>query len=426
MSTDIFELHIQQSLAKLEELWLRSKAIPTPDSELWSNTNELPRQQQQLLQDSLSELANAIEELRVASETVRQQNEELFASRQEIVAEKEYYQQLFDSAPDCYIVTSQNGTIAEVNQKAVELLGTSAEYLKRKSLAVFVKLNCRSQFYAKLNQIKRGEITQATFPLEISPRDTDSLTVECQVKAMYDRTGKLINLSWHMSAVKTKNLAADLTPILLDSLRYPLYNLVTEIEEIRTDNISQELLGDRRWYGINNNAIDLKHIINNAYIYHRLNNTKDLNLSLVDYNSFIRQLVAKIKRRSRVNQELSLKSDATFAGICDVMLLEQIIVTVFDKTWELIDSEIEISLTKDLAKNLIIKIKPVVDRPFPELFTSLKCLIEQNSQLANSEDLSLAAMHSSLNLLNGTIKLESENGGVDILIKLPLLSRSNY
>lgn len=53
MSTDVFELHIQQSLQKLEGLWRRSESIPNPDSQLWQNTKELPQQQQELLKESL-------------------------------------------------------------------------------------------------------------------------------------------------------------------------------------------------------------------------------------------------------------------------------------------------------------------------------------------------------------------------------------
>lgn len=155
MATDIFELHIQQSLEKLEDLWLRSNSLPTSDSKLWQNSQELPQRPQELLRESLTELSASIEELRMASEILREQNTQLLASQQKIIAEKEYYRDLFDSATDCYIVTTKNGSICQGNKKAVELLEVAPQYLSGKALAVFVALDCRREYYTQLNKIKR-------------------------------------------------------------------------------------------------------------------------------------------------------------------------------------------------------------------------------------------------------------------------------
>ena len=83
MSLEVFELHIQQSLQKLEDLWQRADMMPTDSKDLWQQADEFPLQQQQLLRESLTELSASIEELQVATETLRQQNEELIASRQQ-------------------------------------------------------------------------------------------------------------------------------------------------------------------------------------------------------------------------------------------------------------------------------------------------------------------------------------------------------
>src|SRR5256885_15870105 len=60
-----------------------------------------------------ADLFGALEELRVADEELRVQNEELAASKHAIDAERLRYRELFDFAPDAYLVTDVHGTIRE-------------------------------------------------------------------------------------------------------------------------------------------------------------------------------------------------------------------------------------------------------------------------------------------------------------------------
>src|SRR5262245_59587736 len=75
-----------------------------------------------LLSQVLVDLQVALEELRVAEEEMRQQNEELIISRQAIEAENQRYRDLFEFAPDGYIVTDTTGMLQEANRTAAALL----------------------------------------------------------------------------------------------------------------------------------------------------------------------------------------------------------------------------------------------------------------------------------------------------------------
>ncbi|MGL5793625.1 MAG: PAS domain-containing protein [Waterburya sp.] len=425
MSTDVFELHIQQSLQKLEDLWRRSGKIPNPDSQLWQNTKELPQQQQELLKESLDELSASIEELQLATETLRQQNEELLTNRQQIVLEKQYYQELFDSAPDCYIITAKNGTIIEVNQKTTELLGVSAKFLTKKSLAVFIEVEQRQEYYTKLNQIQRGEISEAIWKVEITPRKQDSIAVECLVSPIRDRLGEIIALRWRICPIQSNNnventvISQNLTPALVKAIRYPIYNLATEIEEIRTSEQSTLLKTDRRLQQINDKIMQLKHTVNDAYIIECLNNSQDFNLSLVDYTIFLEHLTRQIQQRNKISQPIIFEAESSCVGICDILLLEQLVINILSKGSEhiTINNQIEINLIKNDSNHLVIAIKLSVKKEIAE-----SIFIKDNIKLMNKNNLDLAVIHKCLDLLQGEIQLESqETMDTTINVKLPLI-----
>src|SRR5437899_3350016 len=73
--------------------------------------------------EALEQLSNALEELRVSEEELRLTNEELATSREHLEIEQRRYQDLFDAAPDGYVVTTVAGVIEEVNRSAAALLG---------------------------------------------------------------------------------------------------------------------------------------------------------------------------------------------------------------------------------------------------------------------------------------------------------------
>src|SRR5437773_144734 len=102
---------------------------------------EIERDDPRLLwEEASTALGTTVEEMRVAEEELRQQNEELERSRLEVEAERRRYQDLFDFAPDGYLVTDAMGMIREANRAAAELLGVAAPYLAGKPLANFVAM----------------------------------------------------------------------------------------------------------------------------------------------------------------------------------------------------------------------------------------------------------------------------------------------
>ncbi|HEX9029031.1 MAG TPA: PAS domain S-box protein [Anaerolineales bacterium] len=110
------------------------------------------------LDEVFAEIQNALHELQVAEEGLRQQNDELLLARTALDAERQRYQDLFDFAPDGYLVTDTAGNIREANRAAAALLHSPPEALIGKSMVLFVAEKHRRAFRNQLSQLARWEL----------------------------------------------------------------------------------------------------------------------------------------------------------------------------------------------------------------------------------------------------------------------------
>jgi len=149
-----------------------------------------------LTRAALEELASSIEELHVAAEELRAQNDELAAAHNALEAERRRYLDLFDFAPDPYVVTSADGTIREANRAAAALLGVTQQYLMGKPLSVFVPEAARRAFRMTVFAVARDPgVTGRAWDLDIEARDGRQTPVAVTVTAQ--RTGdEVVGLRW--------------------------------------------------------------------------------------------------------------------------------------------------------------------------------------------------------------------------------------
>lgn len=98
------------------------------------------------------ELQLALEELQGVEEELREQNQELIVARELIELERQRYQDLFEFAPDGYLVTDTAGIIQEANQAAAILLAVRPKYLVNKPLILFIPHQDRQTFTIRLNK----------------------------------------------------------------------------------------------------------------------------------------------------------------------------------------------------------------------------------------------------------------------------------
>jgi PAS domain S-box-containing protein len=108
------------------------------------------------LELAYEELEVANEELEVANEELRQQNDELVAARQTLDEERHRYQQLFDLAPDAYLVTDLRGMVRKANQAAAALLGANNEGLVGSPLLLYAPDGGRAGLLGPLAELQAG------------------------------------------------------------------------------------------------------------------------------------------------------------------------------------------------------------------------------------------------------------------------------
>ena len=108
----------------------------------------------------LSELSSALHELQTTATELLEQNEEMASSRQTLVEERCRYQELFDFAPDGYLVTDTEGIILDANSAATNLFNVSRSLLIGKPLAIFVRNEEQLTFRTRLAEMKKGTVVQ--------------------------------------------------------------------------------------------------------------------------------------------------------------------------------------------------------------------------------------------------------------------------
>jgi PAS domain S-box-containing protein len=136
-----------------------------------------------LLDEALRELSNAHEQLRVAMEELRWQNDQLIATRGLSAEQRRHYREMFEFAPDGYLVTDTAGTIQEANHKAAELLGVREHFLMGKPMVIFIPEPEHQAFRELLARLEKGaEIP--SWEMQMQPRDGSSFPAAMTVSVI--------------------------------------------------------------------------------------------------------------------------------------------------------------------------------------------------------------------------------------------------
>jgi PAS domain S-box-containing protein len=170
LARDISSEKVEAARRRFDDLYRRFTISPTQD----------------LLPESLQELAGTVEELYIAAEELRQQNEELADTRTLLEEERQHYQELFELAPDGYLVTDMYGIIKEANENAARLMGRRRDFIIGKPVIVYVANGEHVAFRRLLTRLQR-EQSISNWETKIQLRDGPSFPVAVMVSRIHDK-----------------------------------------------------------------------------------------------------------------------------------------------------------------------------------------------------------------------------------------------
>jgi PAS domain S-box-containing protein len=209
----------------------------------------------QTLPDSLHLL---VEELQVRDEelqaTAEQLGEQLESLRQAVALldrERSKYVDLFEHAPDAYVVTNLSGTIDEANVAAGALFRADVEFLRGRSLISFVARGDTDAFRSLLRRVQT--LDQATphetmrMVLRMRPRGQPVFVAFVHVGILSGADGRPLAVRWVLRKLEandetTSNGAAlaDLAGSLAEDLRVPLIPIIEWARCLREWDVRDE------------------------------------------------------------------------------------------------------------------------------------------------------------------------------------------
>ena len=157
-----------------DELSEKIKAVKQRLAELRQRVEHDPAAVTAVIAELATEVANFEEEVNVAEAELREQVEsKLAVGRAEAEAGLARYRDMFESTPDCYLITDAQGVIREANRAAGAMLQLAPQVLLGKPLAIFIPTKDRRAFRQELLKVlelgarRDAGITRAGLPVEL-------------------------------------------------------------------------------------------------------------------------------------------------------------------------------------------------------------------------------------------------------------------
>ena len=198
---------------QIEELRSRVRGI-------WQRTATQPNSHQELIIAVFDEIQIAVEELLVASE-------ELEVTRAAAEKECQRYQELFDFAPDAYLVTDTAGKILEANNAAATMFSVHLKYLVGKLLIVFIAQQDRRFFRFQINNLQQ----QQDWVIELKPQLSRPFPASVRASPVYDSQEKLVACRWMLRNISEAKQAEERVAKRTEELAKANQQLVSEIIE---------------------------------------------------------------------------------------------------------------------------------------------------------------------------------------------------
>jgi PAS domain S-box-containing protein len=409
----------------------------------------LTGQQLELLNETLKRFWAELQEQHAVIEELRSANEALIATRKYLEEERQRYQELFNFAPDGYLVTDIKGTISQANHAAAKLLNIEQKYLVGKKLISFIPETDRQAFRVMLTQLYGMKRLQE-WEVRLSRRDNTVCDAAITVVTVYDVNNKAIALRWqlreitarkqaeeqlrelqlqNLQLVEADRLKSQFLSIMSHELRTPL-NAILGFSHVLLrrfrPNVEQQPLNLVE--NIYSNSKHLLSLVEDILDYTKLKAKRlELELETFDLASLVKTTAEEMRSRAE-HKNLDLQvylAQPSISVVNDPSRLHQIIANLLDNAIKYTESgSVVIELIELPEDKLAIA---VVDTGIGIGEKDLKSIFEEfrqaNQTLARCQGgtgLGLAITDALVQLMQGTIYVESSLGqGSTFRVELP-------
>jgi PAS domain S-box-containing protein len=173
-----------------------------------------------------------------------QQNQALIATREAVEAERQRYQDLFEFAPDGYLVTDATGTIQEANQAAARLCGQLPSVLIGQPLSDLMAVPDRSSFATRLAHLNPIQ----TWEIDLHPATSNAFPVEITVAVVPNRDQPATTLRWLLRDIRDRRQAE--MALRESEARFRSLSESSPVGVFETDIQGQCLYTNARWQQI--------------------------------------------------------------------------------------------------------------------------------------------------------------------------------
>ncbi|WP_375500597.1 PAS domain S-box protein [uncultured Nostoc sp.] len=179
----------------IEKFIQRSETLHNRLADLYQTASVLPWISPDLLPQAFKELYSTSKIVQLAAEELHQQNEELIQTRNWLESERQHYQELFEFAPDAYLVTNTEGIIQEANFTAAKLLNVSKQFLVGKPMINFVPLEERQHLRSELIELSQSDRVKELL-IRLQQRHGELFDAALTVAVARNPQGKATSLRW--------------------------------------------------------------------------------------------------------------------------------------------------------------------------------------------------------------------------------------
>lgn len=395
-----------------------------------------------LLEQVFGELSMALEELHVVTEELQEQNQQLLSTREQVEVERERYQQLFEEAPDPYLVTNVFGVIEDANAAAELLFNLRRPFLRNKPLVVFVGVEERSAFRNQLDQLRTvGTIRE--WEVQMLPRDRPSFPSAISVCTIQDSHGNPMGFRWLIrnitdlkEAEKNRQelaiqrelhlVKSRFIEILSHEFRTPLntIHLCTQILERYSDGIKQSKRTPV-FEKIRRSIKQMTLLLDDILIFNEDKDAYLMHSSQFDLQQFCLNVIEEYKRLYNPgDRSINFQIVGEYHSVCiNTKSLTQIIRNILSNCFKFTPEASEIDWVVQCDKTQLIFIFHdrgigIPTEDIPKLFE----IFYRASNVGHipGAGLGLAIVKKSVDLLGGTIAVESTVGvGTTVTVTLP-------